>query len=233
MLQVIGNTPQRVELKDLGDYVYYKQQKVFTDAQYNRSQDLQREIQKGSLTILKRTEEKNGSFELPSVIPTAVPAAPAPTKPDGIDSSSKLDVLLERIQGLESAIHSKSTAQLPADLQSDIIRELTEKITRLESGDRGFSDLLDSVRRLEERIDKGSAGDEILQKLEGILSRAPTVVSSQERPREETRPEDVYVPSITVEDGNTHIKLNVRSIESGDSVSDSLRKLKELKSKSK
>jgi len=41
------------------------------------------------------------------------------------------------------------------------------------------------------------------------------------------------VPSITVEDGNTHIKLNVRSIESGDSVSDSLRKLKELKSKSK
>jgi hypothetical protein len=231
MLHVIGNTPQRVELKDLGDYVYYKQQKVFTDAQYNRSQDLQREIQKGSLTILKRTEEKNGSFELPSVIPTAVPVAP--TKPDGIDSSSKLDVLLERIQGLESAIHSKSTAQLPADLQSDIIRELTEKITRLESGDRGFSELLDSVRRLEERIDKGSAGDEILQKLEGILSRAPTVVSSQDRPREETRPEDVYVPSITVEDGNTHIKLNVRSIESGDSVSDSLRKLKELKSKSK
>lgn len=232
MFHVIGNTPQRVELKDLGDYVYYKQQKVFTDAQYNRSQDLQREIQKGSLTILKRTEEKNGSFEVPTMVPAAVPVAPTPIKPDGIDSS-KLDVLLERIQGLESALNNpKTTSSVPVELQSDIIRELTEKITRLESGDRGFSELLDSVRRLEERIEKGSAGDDLLNKLEGILSRAPTVVS-QERPREETRPEDVYVPSITVEDGNTHIKLNVRSIESGDSVSDSLRKLKELKSKSK
>jgi len=228
MLHVIGNTPQRVELKDLGDYVYYKQQKVFTDAQYNRSQDLQREIQKGSLTILKRTEEKNGSFEVPSVTYTNVP----PKENSSVDSSSKLDVLLERIQGLESAIHSKSTAQLPADLQSDIIRELTEKITRLESGDRGFSELLESVRKLEERIDKGSTGDDILKKLEDILSKAPTGVP-RESPREETRPEDVYVPSITVEDGNTHIKLNVRSIESGDSVSDSLKKLKELKSKSK
>jgi hypothetical protein len=35
-----------------------------------------------------------------------------------------------------------------------------------------------------------------------------------------------------VEDANTHIKLDVRTIESGDNVSDALKKLKEMKNKS-
>ena len=227
MYLVIGNTPQRVELKDLGDCIYYKQQKVFSEAQYSRSQDLQNEIRKGSLTILKRTEEKGGSFELPSVTFSQ-------PKPDNVDSS-KLDVLLERIQSLESAIKTNSSA--PKEAQQDVVGILTDKIARLESGlsgvssEQGLSVLSDAIKKLEERIDKGSSNDEVFKKLEDIINRAPIGIS-QERPKEETRPEDVYVPTVTVEDANTHIKLNVRSIESGDNVSDALKKLKEMKSKS-
>lgn len=225
MYLVIGNTPQRVELKDLGDCIYYKQQKVFSEAQYSRSQDLQNEIRKGSLTILKRTEEKGGSFELPSVTFSQ-------PKPDNVDSS-KLDVLLERIQSLESAIKTNSSA--PKEAQQDIIGILTDKIARLESGlsgvssEQGLTVLSDAIKKLEERIDKGSSNDEIFKKLEDLINRAP-VGSAQSVV--ETRPEDVYVPTVTVEDANTHIKLNVRSIESGDNVSDALKKLKEMKNKS-
>jgi hypothetical protein len=232
MFLVIGNTPQRVELKDLGDYIYYKQQKVFTEAQYSRSQDLQREIQKGSLTILKRTEEKSGSFEVPSVTYTNVP----PKENSGVDSS-KLDVLLERIQSLELAINTNSKA--PKEVQPDVVGILSEKISRLEgelsgvSNEQSLTVLYNAIKKLEERIDKGSSNSELLQKLEDIVNRAPAYVSVQDKPKEETRPEDVYVPTVIVEDANTHIKLNVRSIESGDNVSDSLRKLKELKSKFK
>ena len=228
MYLVIGNTPQRVELKDLGDCIYYKQQKVFSEAQYSRSQDLQNEIRKGSLTILKRTEEKGGSFELPSVTFSQ-------SKPDSADSS-KLDVLLERIQSLESAIKTNSSA--PKEAQQDIVGILTDKIARLESGlsgvssEQGLSVLSDAIKKLEERIDKGSSNDEIFKKLEDLINRAPIGIS-QEKAREETRPEDVYVPTVTVEDANTHIKLNVRSIESGDNVSDALKKLKEIKNKNK
>jgi hypothetical protein len=240
MYLVIGNTPQKVELKDLGDYVYYKQQKIFTEAQYTRSQDLQREIQKGSLTILKKTEEKTGSFEVPSVSITQ----PAPITNPVIDTTGKLDTLLERIQGLESAVREKNGATIekaptaPQPDQSDFIKILTDKISRLEAALSGkgresdLSTLHSAIKKLEERIDKGSSNNDILKKLDDIANRAPTYVTVSEKPKEETRPEDVYVPSVTVEDSNTHIKLDVRTIDSGDSVSDSLKKLKELKSKS-
>lgn len=227
MVLVIGNTPQRVEIKDLGDCIYYKQQKIFTDAQYNRSQDLQREIQKGSLTILRRTEEKGGSFDVPSVAFTNIPQE----KSNGINSS-KLDVLLERIQSLESSINSSATKES----HPDIIRVLSDKVSKLDeelsgvSNEQSLTVLCNAIKKLEERIDKGSPNNDLLKKLEDIINRAPTAV--QEKIKEEIRPEDVYVPSVIVEDANTHIKLNVRSIESNDNVSDSLKKLKELKSKS-
>jgi hypothetical protein len=230
MFLVIGNTPQRVELKDLGDYVYYKQQKVFTEAQYIRSQDLQREIQKGSLSVLKRTAEASGSFEIPSV------SFGTQDKTSAVESP-KLDALMERIQSLEASIKAKSdTIQAP---QVDALKAIEEKISKLETsapviqGSSGpdLSFLYDAIKGLEARIEKGTGSDALIARLEGILNRAPTAAAPV-RPKEETRPEDVYIPNVTVEDANTHIKLNVRTIDSGDSVSDSLKKLKELKSKS-
>jgi len=229
MILVIGNTPQKVELKDLGDYIYYKQQKIFTDAQYNRSQDLQREIQKGSLTILKRADDKSGSFDIPSVGYSSVSADKSP-----VMDFSKLDTLLERINSLEESINAKST--LSPEAHNDVIKSLIEKVTRLENGisvnnnDPNIAALHDAIKKLEEKIGQG-ADETVLKKLEDILNRAPVAASSTKQ-KEEMRPEDVYVPTVTVEDANTHIKLDIRTIGGGDDVNDSLKKLKELKSKS-
>jgi hypothetical protein len=229
MILVIGNTPQKVELKDLGDYIYYKQQKIFTDSQYNRSQDLQREIQKGSLTILKRADDKSGSFDIPSVGYSSASADKSP-----VMDFSKLDTLLERINSLEESINAKSTPSPEA--HNDVIKSLIEKVTRLESeliaGNNGqsLSILHDAIKKLEDKVGRG-ADDAIFKKLEDILNRAP-VAGIPAVQKEEMRPEDVYVPTVTVEDANTHIKLDIRTIGGGDDVNDSLKKLKELKSKS-
>jgi len=237
MYLVIGNTPKRVELKDLSDFVYYKQQKLFTDAQYNSSMDLQREIQKGSLTILKKTEEKSGSFEIPSVAITG-DAINRPTP----EESPKFDVLLDRIKTLESSLGAKNSA--PPDEQYAFLTTLTNKVQRLEkelsgvSNEKTLTVLFNAIKQLEEKISQGS-NDLLVQKIADLVSRAPVVVNDNRRvtqndvAKEEFKPDEIYVPNISIEDANTHIKLQVRTIESGDNMSDSLRRLKELKSKSK
>ena len=232
MYLVIGNTPRRVELKDLGDTVYYKQQKIFTDAEYDRSSDLQREIQKGSLTILRQTKDKNSSFEVP-----VVAFADADSKVETGTDSSKLNALLERINALEDSIKERNSA--PQDMRSDLLSVIVEKIERLEKGVQGVSNeesltvLYNAIKKLEQRLDGGANNDALLSKVEDLLSRAPAARGSVHDETIATRPEDVYVPTVTVEDANTHIKLNVRSVESGNDVVDSLKKLKELRSKSK
>jgi hypothetical protein len=233
MVLVIGNTPKRVELTDLNDCVYYKQQKVFTEAQYEKSLDLRRAIEKGSLSVLKRIEEKTGSFDGSSIAISPVTVSQQP-----VADTSKIDALLERINSLEKVLAAAKTPTEKQDNQSTL-NVLLERIDRLERETSGtgneqvLTSLFNAVRSLEERIGQNNSNDAILSKLEEIISRAPKAALEPVERAPDLRPEEVYVPNITVEDANTHIKLNVRTIESGDSVSDSLKKLKELKSKSK
>jgi hypothetical protein len=44
MIQVLGNSPERVVINDLGDVVYFRQKKEYTDQEFNNSKDLQRAI---------------------------------------------------------------------------------------------------------------------------------------------------------------------------------------------
>jgi hypothetical protein len=59
MILVLGNSAKRIELRDLGDTVYYKQQKSFNDSDYARSNDLKREINAGRLIVLKNTKDNH------------------------------------------------------------------------------------------------------------------------------------------------------------------------------
>ena len=53
MITVLGSSHEKVELKDLGDTIYYHQKKTYTDQQFESSRDLRREISSGRLTKLK------------------------------------------------------------------------------------------------------------------------------------------------------------------------------------
>jgi len=67
MVRILGNSPERVELKDLNDIVYYRQLKEYTDQQYESSKDLKREIQKGSVIKIDKKEVSQwGSAEIRS-----------------------------------------------------------------------------------------------------------------------------------------------------------------------
>ena len=66
MIRVLGNSPERVELKDLYDVVYYKQLKEFSDQQHENSKDLKKALGKGRLIIIDRNELSQGSGEIDS-----------------------------------------------------------------------------------------------------------------------------------------------------------------------
>lgn len=63
MIRVLGNSPERVEIKDLNDIVYYKQVKDYTDQEYENSRDLKRAINTGKLAILEQNKSLRGSVE--------------------------------------------------------------------------------------------------------------------------------------------------------------------------
>lgn len=42
MVRILGNSPERVRIKDLNDVIYYKQQKDYSDQEFEGSKDLQK-----------------------------------------------------------------------------------------------------------------------------------------------------------------------------------------------
>src|SRR4030042_1817456 len=121
MYYVIGNSPKKVDLKDLNDCIYYKQQKVYTDEQFNRSVDLQRAVQRKLLVVLKKSEDKTGSFDIhTSVIPSEVKIVDQ-------SSSPKIDLLLDRIKTLEESIRNKEVSG-----NTDAFSVILDRLEKLE-----------------------------------------------------------------------------------------------------
>lgn len=225
MFYIIGNSPKKVELKDLNDCVYYKQQKVYTDAQYESSVDLKRAIERKILIVLKKSEDTTGSFDIQT------PIISSEIKSSESVSSPEIEVLLGKIKDLETIVKNQSNLSLPSTQNNDALAIILDRLEKLEKNPTSIdlSIIQDALKSIEVRM-QNNKGDGILEKLEGIINRSGVKAAPiQEDTR---RVEDVYIPNIRVEDANSHIKLEVRTIDSGDSVSDSLKKLKELKSKS-
>lgn len=68
MIRILGNSAERVHIKDLSDVVYYKQHKEYTDQEYASSKDLKRLIQEGQLILMEVSESIRGSSLAPSQI---------------------------------------------------------------------------------------------------------------------------------------------------------------------
>lgn len=64
MRRFIGNSPERVELTDLNDVIYYKQLKEYSDQQYENSKDLRRELSKGRIIMIEQSNVSQGSGEI-------------------------------------------------------------------------------------------------------------------------------------------------------------------------
>ena len=73
MVRVLGNSPERVLLKDLGDTLYYRQKKEYTDQEFSNSKDLQREVGSGRVLVIE-------SNKVRSSVPENAGAEPARTQ---------------------------------------------------------------------------------------------------------------------------------------------------------
>jgi hypothetical protein len=224
MLFVIGNSPKKVELKDLNDCIYYKQQKTYTNVQYDNSVDLKRAIERKALIVLRKSEDNTGSFDSNTAIISTDTKVPEST------SFPKIDLLLERIQNLENNLKAQPSAQ-----DNEALLAILGRLERLETNPTAvdLSSIQESLKGIESRMLENK-GDGLLDRLEDILNKSGSGVSSREPVSHEVggnRVEEIYVPNITVEDAKSNIRLEVRTIDTGDSVVDSLKKLKELKSK--
>lgn len=226
MYHVIGNSPKKVELKDLNDCVYYKQQKVYSDSQYRSSVDLQRAIERKSLIVLRQSEDSTGSFD----VNTAVISSDLK-----VDSSSpKIDLLLDKINKLEEKLKTQhNSTPTSSNINESALAVILDRLEKLEHNPStvDLSSIQEALKNIETRI-QDNKGDDILERLESIVSKAGTG-SAPVKQEENRRVEDVYIPNIRVEDATSHINLEIRKIDDGNSVADSLKKLKELKSKSK
>lgn len=226
MYIIIGNSPKRVELKDLGDCVYYKQQKVFTDRQYEKSNDLKSAIERKDLLILRKIEEIKDTSDYPVEVTTGVSLDPTS------DISSKIDILLEKIYKLEKIVESKT----PQDV--NLFSDLLSRIEKIEKNltNIDFSSFKKALMEKKEDINSNkdieSITKEIIDRLENVITQKIDGTKNDNKELEQ-KSEEVYVPNIIVEDANSNIKLEVRTIENSDNISESLKKLKELKSKSK
>lgn len=229
MIKVIGASPDRVILKDLNDVIYYKQEKIYTDEQYKSSKNLQREIEQGRLVVSGRSEDKNYISDDSHFI------SPIEIKKDP-PAKINLNSLLVKIEALENELANRPKA---SNIDLSIIEQLTNKISELEEklskkSPESNSDVLEAVKKLETKMES-SSNNSILQKIDELINKAHIpydhpMVKNKELPYEESSDER-YVPNVTVEDANSHIKLNVRTIEKADDVDNALKALKDLKKK--
>lgn len=62
MVRIIGNQSERVRLQDLGDVVYYRQVKEYTDQEFESSKDLQKAIRDSQVVVVAREGTNRGSI---------------------------------------------------------------------------------------------------------------------------------------------------------------------------
>lgn len=123
----MGNSTERVPIKDLNDVVYYKQVKEYTDIEYETSRDLKKEINTGRLVILEQNKAPRGSED---------------TKPHEVGSNSSISIsdlkaaIREVLPDLRnnSSVEMSSVAKELSPIIVDAIRQEMAKMSVQQGG---------------------------------------------------------------------------------------------------
>ncbi len=220
MIKIRGSDPETVSLPDLNDRVYYGQEKTFSEAQYSRSQDLKRELQKGRLTLIERREENSAEFKVPDSID--IPKQVEVIREVSVvkeSSTDSLDLLLKKITALEEQLKAKESVK--PDISQDLLNQILLAIKSapsLVAPDNQIGDIKDHLEKLSSKIEFLSSGVAPIVKNKEITEEAIN-----------KRMEEIYVPNIMVHDSQNNVNLEVRVVSQSDNMSDTLGKLKKLK----
>ncbi len=117
MVRILGNSPERIEIPDLEEVIYYHQIKDFTDQEYENSKDLQREVRKGRLAKIEDIKTRRGSLE--------VNESPGINKRD---LKAALREVLPELKGNGVSKEIKEAVREVAPLIVDMVRQEVSKI---------------------------------------------------------------------------------------------------------
>lgn len=117
----MGNSTERIQLKDLNDVVYYKQIKEYTDAEFETSKDLKREINAGRIVQLERTEP-------PRVSEDTVPHGDSPSNSGSSVSLNDIRALLKEVLPSSNGEDIKTAVKEIAPLIADMVRQELAKL---------------------------------------------------------------------------------------------------------
>lgn len=219
MIKIRGSDPETVDLPDLNDRVYYCQEKTFSEAQYTRSQDLKREIQKGRLILIERREENSAEFKIPDSINIPKQIEVVREVPVKENPSESLDLLLKKITDLEVKLNAKEEAK--PDISQDLLNQILLAIKSVPPPVVPDTQMGDIKTHLEK----------LSSKIESLSGVAAPITKNKEITEEAVnkRMDEIYIPNITVQDSQNNLNLEVRVVSQNDSMGDTLIKLKKLK----
>ena len=209
-IKVKGMTYRPVQLPELRDAVFFGQTKVFDDAQRSICPSLQSAVKAGLLAVLEETLLVIPMVDL-SVLPApqplykaTKPAAPVPQATQPTPTAVDMDAMAAKVV---EAVTANVVAAMAAAQQNTVVAPAA-------TADNSTAQALTALSR----------------KIDG-LSVSGTGVSQQTTMDRATSADDVYVPTIRVDDMANHVQLETRNLGQGGQVNAALAALRNLKNK--
>lgn len=124
MIYIFGNSHERVPIKDLGDVIYYRQKKQYTEQEFQKSRDLQREIQLGRIIKLDQQPEIRNS--IPDNLTSPAPTGSVSNGADIHDIRRVITEVITEYKSNSSDTRDMLMGLIP--LITDTVREEISKI---------------------------------------------------------------------------------------------------------
>jgi hypothetical protein len=257
MIRVLGNSPERIKINDLSDVIYYRQQKEYTDQEYENSRDLKREIDKGRVTLLERRESLKTQpmvvsepVQVKQVIPSSISQEDIkkavsevlsglnrPASPAQVDTQDIKKIILDVMEEYKKG--NKIDTQEVKNAVSEVIGNMpaAPEVKQLDPQEikKAVAEVL-SEHQTENNPDLSSIllsmipmiADAVRQEVARIQ-----IVSSHAVPQKTSSmfAGSEFIPTVSIEGMTSNVKGEER-IASGGDVSGSLEALKRLQKKS-
>lgn len=202
MIRVKGIDFKTVELPDLGDRIFFGQTKSYSENAFSSSRDLAEAIQNNRVAVVSGVEPP--------------PSLYLSKKKEATEVTTSV---LEIPKVEESPVRQVEPAPAP-EISSAALDKISDVLGEIQNTLKTQKE--ETAKVIQEnttRVEKAMAG----------LTVSGVNVSTPVQPTH-TRVEEVFVPStLTVTDMTNHVNLKTQEIGQGDSVRNSLNKLKSLK----
>ena len=219
-IKIKGMAFRPVQLPELRDAVFFGQTKVYDDVQRSTCPSLQSAIKAGLLAVLEETP-----LSIPMVSPIALTTpqplyrAPASAVPAPVPAPEVVQAVTVQTPPSVSAVDMDAMAArvveaVTANVVAAMAAQQNKGVATQPPVDNGTAQALTALSR----------------KIDG-LSVSGTGVSQQSTLDRATSVDDVFVPTICVDDMANHVQLETRNLGQGGQVNSALAALRDLRNK--